>query len=116
MTTFGGLTPSADSQQTQRTMTYRFLNYKYGNGYEARLPDGANAQIDTWQITFDNLDAADSTALETWLLANPPYVTWSGDGIILPSANTYWITKDGYQKQPMPGGVNAFTFNIEQVF
>jgi phage-related protein len=116
MTAFGGLTPSSESQQTQQTMTYRMLDFKYGNGYEARLGDGANYQIDTWQITFDNLNATDSATLKAWLLANPPFTTWNGDGVILPSSNTYWITEDGWQMQPMPGNVNAFTFNISQAF
>jgi hypothetical protein len=116
MTIFGGLTPSSASQQTQQTKTYRILSYQYGNGYEARTPDGANPIKDTWQITFDNLNATDSATLITWLNANPPWITFNGDGVILNSAFTYWITKDGYQKTPLPGNVNAFTFNIEQSF
>jgi phage-related protein len=116
MTAFGGLKPQNQSQQTQQTMTYRVLAYKYGNGYEAMLPDGANAQIDTWTISFDNLNAADSATLTTWLQANPPWVLWNGDGVILPSNKTYSVTVDGWQVTPMPGNVNGFTFNVAQRF
>jgi hypothetical protein len=116
MTLFGGVTPSSASQQTQETMTYRVLAYQYGNGYESRVPDGANPQKDTWTISFDNLNATDSASVQAWLTANPPWVTFNGDGVILPSANTYWITKDGYQNTPLPGNVNSFQFNIEQTY
>jgi phage-related protein len=116
MAAFGGLIPQNQSQQTQQTMTYRILAYKYGNGYEAMLPDGANAQIDTWTISFDNLGAAQSVVLTAWLQASPPWVLWAGDGVILPAANSYSVTTDGWQVTPMPGNVNAFTFNIAQRF
>jgi hypothetical protein len=116
MTLFNGLIPSSASQQTQQTMTYRMLKFQYGNGYEARSPDGANPKKDTWQISFDTLDAAQSTLLESWLGLNPSWVSWNGDGTILPSSKTYWLTESGYIKTPMPGNVNAYTFNIEQSF
>jgi hypothetical protein len=116
MTTFNGITPSSQSQQTARTVKYRTLNFKYGTGYIAILPDGANASIDTWTITWDNLSATTSASLESWLIANPPWIIWNGDGVILPSANSYRVTEDGYQKQPMDAGVCAFTVNVEQAF
>lgn len=116
MATFNGILPSAQSQQTQRTQTYRTLSYKYGSGYEGRTPDGANAAIDTWTLSWDNLTATQATLLETWLLANPPTVQWQGDGTLLPSTNTYWMTKDGYQKTPLPGNVWSFQMNCEQAF
>ncbi|SRR6266404_7516315 len=116
MTIFNGLIPSAASQQTQQTMTYRMLKFQYGNGYEARTPDGANPKKDMWTISFDSLNAAQSTQLEAWLTANPPWVPWNGDGVILPSVKTYWMTDAGYQKTPASGGVNAYTFLIEQSF
>jgi hypothetical protein len=116
MTVFNGVTPSSQSQQTQRTVKYRTLEYVYGTGYKAILPDGANASIDTWTITWDNIGPAQSTLLENWLIASPPWVTWNGDGAILPATNVYRVTEDGYQKQPMDAGVNAFTVNVEQVF
>jgi phage-related protein len=113
---FGGVTPSAASQQTQETLTYRVLSYKYGNGYESVLPDGANANVDTWEITFDSLDKTDSASLQAWLNEFPPWETFQGDGNILPSTRTYRITNDGYQIQPMAGGVNQFQFNLAEVF
>lgn len=116
MTVFAGVLPSSQSQQTQRTLKYRTLEYAYGSGYKAILPDGANAQIDTWTITWDNIGPVQSAALEAWILSVPPWITWNGDGTILPAANVYRQTEDGYQKQPMDAGVNAFTLNVEQVF
>jgi hypothetical protein len=116
MTIFGGLVPQAGSQQTQQTVTYRILAYKYGNGYEAMLPDGANPVIDTWTISFDSLTDAQTLTLKTWLAANPPWVLWNGDGVILPAANVYSVTPDGFQLTPSPGGVSQITFAIAQRF
>ena len=116
MTVFGGLIPSSGSGSTQRTMTYRMLAYKYGNGYEQMLPDGANASIDTMTVAFDNLNATDTATLIAWLATNKPWVTWSGDGTVLPSTKTYSITADGYQQTLNSAGVNAFTFNVAQRF
>jgi phage-related protein len=112
-TPFGGLIPSASSQ---KTVLYRLQEYQYGNGIKAFAPDGANGIIITWQINFDQLDATRVTTLETWLAANPTWITWVGDGTILPSNKTFRITKDGYQVTEMPGGVAAYQFNVEQVF
>jgi phage-related protein len=116
MAVFGGLTPSADSQQTQQTMVVRVLSFAYGNGYDVMIPDGANPTRDTWQITFDSLSAADTTTLNNWLKANPPWVTWNGDGVLLDASLTYRVTLDSWQRLAYPGTVNGFTFNVEQVF
>lgn len=113
MTTFGGLVPSSSSQET---LIYRVQEYQYGNGYTAFAPDGANGQIITWQINFDNISSTQSTTLETWLNANPTWTTWLGDGSVLPNTKTFRITKDGWQKTAMPGGVNSYQFNVTQVF
>jgi phage-related protein len=113
---FGGLIPSDSSQQTQQTQTFRVLDFRYGNGYEQVLPDGANAYVDTWQLTWDNIAQAQYLLLLAWLQANPPWVTWNGDGVILPSANTYRMTNDGWQVLPMSGSVYGVSFNIQQVF
>jgi hypothetical protein len=113
MTAFNGLIPSADSQET---MTYRVQEYQYGNGYTAFAPDGANGTIITWQINFDNLSASMSSTLESWFSSNPPWITWLGDGVILPNSLTFRMTKDGWQKTALPGGVNQYQFNVMQVF
>lgn len=114
MTTFGGLVPSSSSQET---MTFRVQEYQYANGYKAVSPDGANAQIITWQINFDSISASMSSTLESWLNGSAlPWQTWAGDGTILPSSKTFRMTKDGWQKTSVPGGVNSYQLNIEQVF
>ena len=116
MTLFGGLVPSSASQQTQLTQAFRVLEYQYGNGYTGRVPDGANPQRETWGISFDNLNATDSATLDTWLAASPPWVTFVGDGAILSASKTYWMTKEGFVKTPLPGTVNSYMFNLEQSF
>jgi phage-related protein len=113
MTTFAGITPSSDSQVTP---VYRVQEYTYGNGYKAYAPDGANGTIVTAQVNFDYLTTAQSTALEAWFAANPPWVTWSGDGVLLSASLTFRVTKDGWQKTVLPGGINQYQFDIEQVF
>jgi phage-related protein len=116
MANFGGIYPSAQSQQTQMTMVPRVLNFRQGNGYQQIAPDGPNSMIEQWQITWDALGAANSTTLQAWLVANPPTVTFVGDGVLLSASKTYHMTLDGWQKQPMSGGVNQFTTNIEEWF
>jgi hypothetical protein len=113
MTTFGGLIPSATSQITT---TYRIASFKYGNGYEARSPDGPNPTCEVGQVNFDNITSIQFATLLAWITANPPYVTWLGDGVLLSSSKTYWINKDGWQKQAMPGNIYSVTLNVEQTY
>ena len=113
MTTFGGQTPSSDSQPN---IVYRVQEWSYGNGYKAYVPDGANATLYNAQVNFDYLSGAKWTAFQTWMNANPPWVTWTGDGQLLPSSLTFRTTKDGYQVTTLPGGVYQIQFDCEQVF
>src|ERR1700730_6994691 len=101
MTTFGGLTPSSDSQINY---IYRVQSYQYGNGYKAVAPDGANSLIIQAQVNFDYLAAANSSTLDTWLFANPQWVAWAGDGTLLPSSKQFRVLD--WQKTGLPGGVN----------
>jgi hypothetical protein len=110
---FGGLTPSKDSQET---VVYRVQETQLGNGYKAVSPDGANGTMITWQINFDNIDGTMSAALEAWFKTVPCWITWLGDGVILPADLTFRITKDGWQKTALPGNINSYQFNVEQVF
>lgn len=111
--TFNGLTPSSDSEVTP---VYRVQEWNYGNGLKAYAPDGANGLVYTAQVNFDNLSAASSALLEAWFAACPPWVTWNGDGVLLSSSIQFRMTKDGWQKTVMPGGVNQYQFNVEQVY
>jgi hypothetical protein len=113
MSTFNGLVPSSDSQVNP---VYRVQEWSYGNGYKAYAPDGANGTIVTAQVNFDYLNATQSASLEAWFASNPTWVTWPGDGLLLSASLTFRITKDGWQKTVLPGGVNQYQFNVEQVF
>lgn len=116
MANFNGVYPSAQSQQTQKTVTPRILAFRQGNGYQQVAADGPNFMPEQWQLTWDALGAAQSTSLESWLNANPPTVTFVGDGVLLSASKTYHMTIDGWQSQPMSGGVNQYTTNIEEWF
>jgi phage-related protein len=113
MAVFGGVLPSIGSQMP---MKYRVNAYKYGNGYEAVGPDGANGVLINWQFNWDNLDSARSALVEAWLNSVPPWVTWAGDGTILPSSKTFRVTTDGWQKTALQGQVNSYTVSVEQVY
>jgi phage-related protein len=113
MAAFAGLTPSTSSQMA---MKYRVAEFQYGNGYKAVGPDGANGKLISWQLSFENLAAPQAAALEDWLDDNPPWVTWAGDGVFLPSNRYFRMTTEGYQKTHLPGNVATFTFSVDQAF
>src|SRR6186713_470245 len=101
MATFGGLVPSSSSQVTT---SYRVLEFSVGNGYKAVAPDGANPVFITAQVNFDNLDPTRSATLEAWLATDQPWISWAGDGTLLPSSKFFKLTKDGWTKNPIAGG------------
>jgi hypothetical protein len=111
MTTFAGITPSADN--TQINYTYRTNNYQLGDGYKDVSPDGINGQIIAGQVQWDNLSAPQWASLQAWLATVPPWVTWAGDGIALPTNRQFRITEDGYQITFQPGGVVQVQLNVE---
>lgn len=114
MTTFGGVVPSSTSQITY---SYRENSYQYGNGYESVQPDGANGQIVGGTAEFDNLDAVRGPALLTWLKANPSWISWAGDGVLLPTTQQFRVAADGYQIQYKPGNIiDSIQVAIKSVF
>lgn len=113
MSVFGGLTPSGD---TEVNPLYRVQQWAYGNGYKAWAPDGANGLLYTAQINFDYLSSANYATLLAWLVASPPWVTWTGDGSVLSSSLSFRVTADGWQVTTLPGGVYQVQFDVEQAF
>lgn len=114
MTVFGGNVPSIS---TQMTMTYRTLEYQFGQGYKQVAPDGINYALEVWALEFDNLNLTRAQALETWMetYADPTMIfnTTMVDGSV---AKNYRMTNDGWVRVDAGGNVFTYTFTVEQTF
>ncbi len=105
------------SQDSQLQKNYNTLFSQFGGGYVQLGQNGANWQIPTWNLVFNNLSAADSATLETFLDANAATVfTWappSGNGsvwYINQSQNSY-----GFQKTTT-GLLNSYSVSLTAVY
>lgn len=113
--TFNGILPSGTN--TQINYTYRSNVYQLGDGYKDVSPDGINSLIINGTLQWDNLSAtqwAGTDGLLAWITANPPSVTWPGDGTALPTTVQFRITEDGIQINPSTGGVVQVQITFEQ--
>jgi len=102
------------SQDSQATREYKTIETQYGNGYSQRAADGINSIQDSWNITWDNLNATDFatvlTALDT--AKGTDYLTWTapGDG-----SSKKFICKK-VTKRALSGAIYSVSAELTQVF
>lgn len=114
MSLFGGFVPSITSQLQ---MTYRVLEFQFGNGYKHVVPDGINYALERWQLTFENIPATGAADMETWINTyGDPTMVFNTTMVLGSVAKTYRMTKDGYQKSSSGGNCYTYQFSIEQVY
>ncbi len=104
------------SQGSTRTRTNRVLSAQFGDGYSQEAPDGINNLVDTWSITFDNLNASERATLWTALdtVGSWDYFTWTAPGDVV--SKRWKVTADGVTETPMSGDLYSISFTLKQVF
>jgi phage-related protein len=105
------------STTTQLQMNFNTLFSQFGGNYVQIASAGINPAVPTWNLEWDNLNASDSSILETFLnAAGTQQFTWSppsGPGsvwFINQSQNDY-----GYQKTTN-GQVNTYQVSFTMIF
>lgn len=61
----------------------RALKAGFGDGYEQRVGDGINVDLEVWDLTFQNRNATDADAIEAFfaLKAGVTAFTWTPTGL-----------------------------------
>jgi phage-related protein len=96
---------------------YNRLESQFGGNYIQLAAAGINPIVPTWNLEFDNLNAADSVTLETFLNSvGFGYFTWtppSGPGSV------WWLNQSmnsyGFQKTNN-GLVNSYQFSVTMLY
>lgn len=104
------------SQGSTRTRTNRVLTAQFGDGYSQEAPDGINNLVDSWSVTYENLDNTERATLWAVLdaVGSWDYLTWQPPGY---STSKKWkVTSDGVSEQPTSGDTYTISFSLKQVF
>jgi len=106
---------TAISQGATRKRTNRVLFAQFGDGYDQTAPDGINALVDEWSITYPNLTSSERTTLWSALdaVGGSDYFTWTPPG----GTSTKWkVKEDGVTEMPASGDLYTVSFSLRQVF
>lgn len=103
------------SQGSTRRRRNRVLVAQFGDGYDQTAPDGINASVDEWNVTYENLTSSERTTLWAALDAAGSWdvVTWTPPG---DSAKKWKVTADGVSEMPVAGDLYTISFALRQVF
>jgi phage-related protein len=105
---------SSISQSSQADRQYRVLKNQFGNGYSERAGDGINTIVDTWNVSWDNVNATDYGTIMTALdsAKGVDYFTWTAPG---DSSSKKWIVAK-VTRRMFAGSVFSVTATLDQVF
>lgn len=105
------------SGNCSKQTAFKTIKTQFGDGYSQRAADGLNNKIDSWSISWENLNAADKNTVTTALnnVGGFDYLTWTPFG---ESVEKKFILKDGTYTQSHVEGGTYFTIstNLVQVF
>lgn len=103
------------SQGATRKRKNRVLTAQFGDGYSQEAPDGTNSMVDSWSISFENLDASERSTLWAALdaVGSWDYFTWTPPGC---SAGKWKVTTDGVEERPVSGDLYSVSFTLRQIF
>jgi phage-related protein len=71
--------PFLPSSQTQGSYDPRTLETSYGNGYEQRSADGLNANLQKWNVLWENRSLTELGTVNTFFKSKGGYIafTWT---------------------------------------
>jgi phage-related protein len=86
---------------------------KYGDGYEARSPDGMNSDLKTWSLSFANRDPSEALAITSFFEANAAVTAfqWTDPDSTEPSSYKCATWK----KTIVPGNLRTVTATFSEV-
>lgn len=110
--------PAAISQSSTRRVKQRMLMSQFGNGYVQTAPDGTSSIYEEWDVSWENLTAAERTTVTTTLLqAAVDHLTWTPPNdsvekkyIVMPSREASL-----YDEIQMSGQFYTITTSLRQV-
>lgn len=114
MTTF--FTSPVPSQSSQKTRKFRTLTSQFGDGYRQDAPDGLNFQIDTWALTFENLNATDAAIVTNFFDSVGSFTVFSWQAPGDATSKTWKMSPTGYTSQVISGLITTISVQIDQVF
>ena len=90
----------------------RALVSQFGDGYEQRVGDGINVDLHMWSLQFQNRNATDADAIETFLAlkAGVTTFTWTPSGF----SEVTVVCREWSRSLNGPGS-NTVTATFEQV-
>lgn len=103
------------SQSSQVSRRFRTISAQFGDGYRLDAPDGINYQLDSWNLTFENLNSTDTTTVRTFFDGVGPFTqfTWTAPG---DTSKTWKMDPKGYSVTPKGGSIYTIQVTINQAF
>lgn len=93
------------SQNYSRQNNISWLVAQYGDGFQQRAIDGANASKEKVSLSWENIPNATADSIESVLLMSlTTHLEWSG--------NDYYL--NSYSVNEMSGGLKTITAELEQ--
>lgn len=88
--------PEMIDASAQRVRKQRIISAQFGDGYSQEIPDGVNSILDTWSISWQNLNATERLVVVSTLdsVGSTDVLTWTPPGSS--TARAFKMTNQGF--------------------
>lgn len=101
------------SQSSSGKVDFKVLVNKYGNGYEQRIADGINNNLQTWEVSWEGLGSTDFSTLVQAIEGSRGVsnFTWTPPG----AASTKKFVVVSYSISSSSGAIYTVSASLRQV-